>query len=278
MDLPDKWGAALHAALSDEPDEMTGKVIEFELKTPGTDEEIKANVIYALSLGFPEVDSDRKHLTVIANGPSAREGIRELGLGHLKGDTIALNGALTLFTDQGGYPTYWMGADSQPLMAEFVKDPPEQTTYLVASHCDKSVFDALWDRRVVLWHRSDTGIEGLRSIPVACSVTMMALQWAWRAGYRDVDVWGWDCCFGPDGASHAGLGGTQAELPLEVEVGPKRWKFNTRRAWAAEAQDALYILPILKWGGMDIRIHGHSLVAAVMEEFAAEPVKAPAAA
>src|SRR4051812_23421948 len=127
------------------------QALRIEARPITPDDQIRRNMDYALSLGLPEADGGPlKHLTVVANGPSAR---------HLplwpEGDTLALNGALKLFRTKGASPTYWAGCDPQPMVADFLDDPPDSTIYFVASKCDKAVFDALKGRDVRLWHIAD---------------------------------------------------------------------------------------------------------------------------
>lgn len=250
--------------LEDAPDEMTGKVIEFVYNTPGSDEDIKANIRHALSLGLPHAaDLSRKRLQVMANGPSARHAPLTLD------DTMVINGALSICERA---PTYFVGCDPQKLLTSFLIDPPLQTQYLIASKCHPAVFDALWDRDVRLWHVSDqeeylATLGKFRQIPCAVSATLCGLQLAQRLGYREIDVWGWDCCF-MDGLHHAGLGSVAPEEPLTVAVGPDAVQFETKRNWAAEAQDASKVLPVLRWTGCDIRIHGGGMVGAINPEFA----------
>lgn len=239
-----------------------GSPITFDIQTPKLD--VQANVDYALGLGLPEIDVAQKHLTLIANGPSARH----LDLSKVTGDTMAINGALELFS--GAAPTYWIACDPQALVANFVTDAPASTIYLIASKCHPLVFERLRHHDVRVWHVSDVPIPDKRQVPCAVSVTLCALLLAQRLGYRTIDVYGWDCCFDGE-AHHAGPGGLSSSpqrIEMTVESDPPE-VYESNPTWAAEVNDAAGILPVLRWVGCDVRIHGRSLVAGVCRDFAA---------
>ena len=145
-----------------------GSRIEFSLQTPCSDDVCRANIALSLGLHLPEVKA-RKRLTVIAGGPSAKYAL------PCEGDTVALNGALRLFTKQGLSPTYWACCDPQPLVADFLAEAPYDTVYLVASKCDPSVFERLALHRVRLWHVRDYPVPGKFRQVLAESVTMSSM-------------------------------------------------------------------------------------------------------
>lgn len=242
--------------------------IQFAIHTPTTDD--KAHIQHALSLGLPESDTGGKTLHIVANGPSARQ-----ALIPPNAETMACNGALRLFTHRA--PTYWICCDPQgagdadltPI--DFLKGPlPEETIYLVASKCHPEIFERVADYDVRLWHVNDHEIPGVRKIPCAVSVTLCALMWAHRQNYRDLHVWGWDCCFQGD-AHHAGdgdLSATPDVLDIEVGEGEDALWFKSTSTWCCEVEDARKILPVLKWAGTDVTIHGPSMLAAILKEYA----------
>lgn len=244
--------------------------IEFKIGTPVDNETVLANISHALSLGLPEADDEQLPLHLIANGPSAAD---FFGHPHSGADTMALNGALGLFTSRNDAPAYWCACDPQEMVAGFLSRAPKSTTYLVASKCHPRVFSRLSSHDTRLWHVNDQIIPGKRQVPCAVSVTLCALILAHRLGYRHIDVWGWDCCFAEDGSHHASggtLSNTSDAIEIEVELkagGVKR--FMSTATWACEFQDARGILPVLKWCGTDVVIHGRSMVAAILPEFAA---------
>jgi hypothetical protein len=263
--------------------------VEFELVLPTTDEFLLENVAWTRAQGLKGADSRKMHLNVIANGPSA-------GGANFNGMSMALNGAINLFP-KGKPPTFWCVSDPQApkpgvnMPVDFLKGKlPRKTTYYVASKCHRSVFERLnigqpwwkfWRRpyNVQTWHISDTEhAEGERVIPCATSVTLTALILAQRLGFRTVDVWGWDCCFGENGAHHAAYSelGSTAQT-VDVRVGGDDWgkHFKTTPTWALEAKEAVQILTLLRWAGVDVKIHGDGMVRAIAAEFAEAPLFPP---
>lgn len=266
---------------------MTYPTVIFDIQTPANADEIGANIAHARSLGLPDADADPiRTLHVVANGPSAKlfDVARNV-------DTLAVNGAIKLFTDAGGYPTYWACCDPQALVADFLINQPEETIYLVASKCSPLVFQMLQDRDVRIWDIDDHPTsKGPRSVACASSVTLVAMQLMRDAfGYRAFETWGWDACF--NGTEHH-AGQHYAERPdnyTQITVGVRpvqppnlpQWllerhrfpdmevtydttgcrTFETTTTWAAEAQDANIQL---QFASYSVTIHGDGLVKAII--------------
>lgn len=244
-------------------------VIQFAISTPRND--LRAHIDHALSLGLPEAESSHRQISLIANGPGA--------LGYdfdTPGETIAVNGALKLFTDRGKAPDYWICCDPQgpgdntvtPI--DFLSgELPDRTTYLVASKCHPGLFERLKGKDVWLWHVNDVPVPGKRQIPCAVSVTICALLLLHRPpfSYTRVDTYGWDCCF--SGEDHHAGPGALSNTPgrIIIEVGDGDF-YNSTSTWACEVRDATGVLPVLRWCGTDVVIHGPSMLAAIVPEYA----------
>lgn len=232
--------------------------ITFDIKTPLNGDALVANVQHALTLGLPEL-RDFEYpwegaLKVIANGPSARQA-------DLSGKTLAINGALKLFTDKGLAPTYWIGCDPQELVAGFLTDPPAETTYLVASKCHPAVFEALKDRNVILWHVHDEPTNHLTedraAVCRAVSVTICCFEVMARLGWRRFDTWGWDGCV-MDGQEHAVA---QTNMGGHIDIEHLDHHYTVIPAWALEAEDAI---AALRGFPFPIHIHGGGFMGAVV--------------
>lgn len=241
-----------------EPDNP--QVLQFEVTGAVPDEVVAGQVAHALTLGRPEVAEFEEGMAtgtlhIIANGPSARQA-------PLEGPTLALNGALRLFTERGLAPTFWAACDPQALVADFLTDAPAETVYLVASKCHPSVFEALKDRRVVIWHADDPGSFPLvyDRFPVVSwvSITLCAFELMARIGWRRFEVWGWDGCF-LDGQHHAADQAHEAER-MEVDLGGAEPVITTP-AWMLEAQSAGQRLAGFPFR---VHIHGPGLIAQIM--------------
>lgn len=238
--------------------------IEFEVCLPDAD--IPAHVQSALARGLPELGVRVPRgdaLKIIANGPSARNA-------PLDGPTVALNGALKLFTDAGRAPTYWAAVDPQAMVAGFLTDAPRETTYLVASKCHPSVFDALADRKVIVWHADDPSTWDVvkHKLPVAavCTVTLTVFEVMHRLGFRTFETWGWDGCY-IGGAAHASGQGTSGDFRT-IKVGSRR--FDTTTNWALEAQAAHRYLNLVP---RDVTVVGPGMIGAILNFLGTEGVK-----
>jgi hypothetical protein len=244
--------------------------VQFEIHTPASGETIHEHIHHALSLNLPEADGEPlKHLTIVASGPSRH-------LAPLTGDTLAVNGAIGHFLDQGQAPTYWAACDPQELVADFIPDdPPKTTIYLVASKCHPAVFEKLKGRDVRLWHINDyPPPKPLRSVRCASTITLVTQSLMRKAfNYRAFDIYGWDACYEEtqSGIIHHAGQPTLTEYPedtldlcvgaeqIDGEMSGGRW-FRTSRSWAAEAQDAI---TLLSHADYQVTIHGDGLIKAI---------------
>ncbi len=228
--------------------------LTFELSPPLDPDTIKGHIAHSLSLGLPTVKQgkNRGPINIIASGPSAKEA-------PLDGPTIALNGALGLFTRSGKAPTYWAACDPRERIADFLTDAPEETTYLVASKCHPKVFEALKGKRVLLWHLNDFETPK-PAVPSAVSITLCAMSLLRYMGYNKMDVWGWDGCYGQDGSHHV------SHQPHEEDGTiihlPDGQAFNTTMAWGMEAEDALIQLTLADY---QPTIHGNGMFQAILK-------------
>lgn len=226
--------------------------IEFDIRTPLDEPTIRRHIAHALSLGHREALEQPETLTIVAGGPSA------LKAPLTSGPTLAVNGSLGLFTAKGLAPTYYAACDPQQHLVDFLGNPPAETTYYIASKCHPDVFKALKSRDVRLWHIDDY-IPG--SVASAPSITLTALNLFARMGWRRFEVWGWDCCY-QDGKHHA-LDQIHNSDDRTLEVGERA--FKTTAPWAAEAQSAIQVLAIFEYLGLEVVIHGDSMVQAIRD-------------
>lgn len=225
-----------------------GAIVEFDIRTPLTDKIVRKHIANTRKLGLRHAfEQEPEALTIIAGGPSAL-------LAPQDGPTLALNGALRVCRN----PTYYAACDPQKEIADFLKDPPKDTIYYIASKCHPDVFRVLRDRDVRVWDVGDFVPGG---VPTAVSITLTSLNLFSRLGWRRFNVWGWDGCY-KDGKDHAVPQRHVGDNRI-LEVGDLR--FETTTTWAAEAQDALYILPLLEFLGVEVNIHGDSMIQAIRD-------------
>lgn len=227
--------------------------VEFDVRTPTAD--LTAHVVSALARGLPDLGSEAGEgfLRIVANGPSGSQA-------PLDGPTLAVNGALRLFTERGLHPTYWAACDPQELVANFLTDPPKDTVYLVASKCHPKVFDALRERQVIVWHIDDYEtwdlVKDRDPVPTACSITLTVFNVMERLGFDRFETWGWDGCRF-DGRENAVQQQNSGDRKTVI-VGDKQ--FDTSATWALEAQDAVRKLP-----GYRVDVKGGGMIGAILE-------------
>lgn len=224
--------------------------LEFDLRTPVDEETIRAQIAACHARGLPNAVQKGPVLNIVATGPSAR------ALPPLDGPVCAVNGALALVPN----PDYYAACDPQEAVVEFLRDPPAGTTYLIASKCHPAVFDALADREVGYWDLDDYVPGGIASAP---SITLAAMNLFVERGWRRFAVWGWDCCYGPDGAHHAGSQPASTSEPMDVTVGDR--VFSTNRTWVHECESAGRQLAVYDYLHIEVVIHGDSMLKAIRE-------------
>lgn len=244
--------------------------ISFRAITPLDDATLLDHVSRAVRLRLPEVQEAIYPypgvLRLIANGPSALRA-------PLDGPTLAVNGALRLFTQRDIAPTYWAACDPQELVADFLEDAPEATHYLIASKCHPKVFERLMKlgRKISVWHVAEEAtfdlLMGAHPVTSSSSVTLTVFEVMERLGWRAFETWGWDGCF-MDGRHHAADQMSNAEV-ITLDVAGR--EFDTTGSWVLEAQDACHRLtdyprPLdIRGGGMIGAVLQHAWRANVRE-------------
>jgi hypothetical protein len=114
-------------------------------------------------------------------------------------------------------PTYATFCDPDPVMANYIRNPNHKTKYLVSSHCNSAVFDALEGYDVTMWHCWPVGngdqeakeflqehTPGWVGIGGGCTVGLRSLTIALMMGYSNIHFFGFDSCMGiTDNDHHA---------------------------------------------------------------------------
>lgn len=233
--------------------------ILFDLRTPGDADTINANIAHAMSLGLPSVqrqDGKNWSIDLFASGPSAKGQPQSRC-------TAAVNNALRLF-QKSSPPTFWIACDPQEIVSTFIpEDPPQNTTYLVATKCHPSVFKKLKDRNVKLWQIDDYDLQpDVLVVPTAVSVTLCAINLLAQMGYTNITTYGWDGCY----IEGEGYAVPQPHNRDNVTVHLKDQTFNTTTTWACEAEDARAQF-IRDQGHYRVKIEGPGMIGAIARHF-----------
>lgn len=175
----------------------------------------RANVKHAMTLALPDIfnlpewekDKRGEPIAIVASGPSLRYTMNELA--GFK--TIMVAGSAHDFVRSVGLkPTYTVVCDPAPkITASYLSKPSVTCNYLIASMCDRDVFESLKDYPVTMWHCGGEaeGEDLLKGhIPPetitlnggGCTVGLRCIDIANRLGYYEQHLFGFDTCIDPN--------------------------------------------------------------------------------
>lgn len=219
-------------------------------------------VLNARHRGVAYDSIDGGKITVCGNGPSL------LTADIPRGQPIAaLNGAFGVLLQRGIVPDYAICYDPTKHNAEFYRQAPKQTTYLIASRCDPAIFKALEGRKVRVWHVFDEpeirSRVGVRMIGGGSTVGLKSLNLLYSMGYDEFDLIGYDSCLSPDRHHASDQPWNDTEKVIMVGVGNRAYRATH---WmAAQAQEALEQFRANKLR-YSVNVHGNGLIAALVDE------------
>ena len=191
-----------------------GSSIEMDMIGNVAPDKMADNIRHSLTLGYPHLDKllplQGIGAVLVGGGPSLQNYSFKLQEMAQTCDIFALNGSYIWLKERGIMPEYHIIADARPENAQFI-DPEATCTFLIASHCDKAVFDALVGKNVILWHRGHEGMEDLVDpkrdkfvayISGGSTVGLVSLSISYTLGYRNFHLFGYDSSYS-DNRGHA---------------------------------------------------------------------------
>lgn len=227
-------------------------------------ENVRRNIRATLQTGYKPFNSllsephDRV-VSVCGFGPSFKDTYR-----LIEGDIWACNGAHNWLIDKGIIPKFGMFWDAAEVVSKFVK-PHKDVTYLVASRCHRSVFEALEGCNVVVWHAAgDECLEELlnefnRKEPMlhggTASVTRSMVV-AMTMGYMRINLFGADSSY-QDEHTHV-LKSVVEERPLRIRC-LGEW-FNSTAWLAGQVEDFRLMAPDMVSQGAKLKVYGTGLL------------------
>ena len=157
--------------------------------------------------GFKVVKDPTATVALVGGGPSIKQTVHELAGFPI---TVACGSVHDWLVEQGVKPTFCTIADPDPVItASYLQRPCVDTTYLVATQCHASVFEALAGCRIVLWHCLNESYHafvqehgnpaGYPGIGGGCTVGLRSLSMFMMFGYRNIHFFGFDSCLGSYG-------------------------------------------------------------------------------
>lgn len=245
----------------------------------------------ALARGLPEFTPaptfNDGSFVIVGSGPSVTSFINEIKSERRNGRFIcAINGAHDWLVDNGLEPDWFVTCDPRP-MPQNLKRLNARTTYLIASRCNPSTFDALDGRNVILWHSAaSTGPAPLPDGAKELGWTELGLVEeceAWRGrfgvgggttsglraiylgflqGFRRFILYGFDSCLAADNDTKRftgeRVGGAKR---IDIIIGGRQFWCNGALAMQANEFQEVYNLP-----NITIEAKGDGLIAAILAE------------
>lgn len=161
-------------------------------------------------------DADRLHsrIALVGGGPSLKDTAYELIDFH----DIMICGSSHDWVQEHSprTPKYCAVCDPDPVMANYLRNPHKDTTYLIASQCNPNVFEALDGYNVIQWHCWPIGAAeeeekqflqehtpGWVAIGGGCTIGLRAITLAIMMGYSDLHFFGFDSCMTMENDHHA---------------------------------------------------------------------------
>lgn len=238
-----------------------------------TDEDLERNVRANVQRRIPRV-FDRpdllvcKHepLAIVAGGPSLNRTIDKLR--EFK-NVMAVASTHDHLSKSGVQLTYALVGDGMPTMADYLRYPQQNCTYLFASQLDPACFDAVEGCPVELWHwNGQVPDELFNGEYVRCggaSTTLIALQMALLLGYQHLHFFGFDCCYGDDTHAYEITDRLDKEM-LVAEIGENSIPFTTDMSLCTQAAGFFQFVASEDGAFMHSTIHGGGMVAAMARE------------
>lgn len=227
-------------AVKEESGEPSGSprlgLLQLEMRVNTTDKKLLKNLSYAWCLNLPKLRMAEAHdgvLYICGSGSSLSDSFKLIPPGA---DVLALNAAYKFLRSEGLTPKYFAMLDSRDCNKNFFENLSDETTYLLASQCHASAFDALAKFTTGVFHLSTPttmkifpdeelyvgggGTIGLTSLAIALAL-----------GYRRVYLLGFD-----SSAGHV-VKQPQNDQDEMIDVWVKDRKYMASKAMAAQTMD-----------------------------------------
>lgn len=175
-------------------------------------DEAQVNIRANLKRGLPrlhdlpewkKVKGPDAALAIVGGGPSLKRTLGELR--DFEGRMIVCGSAHDFIRQNGFKPRYAAVCDPDPVMANYLRSPCPETTYLVSTHSHHTVFDALKDMPIALWHCAPIDEAflnevdpGWQAVGGGCTVGLRAISIAMMMGYSNLHFFGFDSCLEDD--------------------------------------------------------------------------------
>lgn len=248
--------------------------LKIDVSAYGTNDEIKNNIHYSLSLGLTELGlSPCKNdgtFVIVGSGPTLKDHIQHISKENLAGRPLcAVNGAHDYLIEHGIIPDLFLTTDPRPMPHNLDRRNP-RTVYLIASRSHPETLNLLRGCNVMLWHawmdQAETDeLLHQKKIGIGGGTTsgLRAINVAYVLGFRKVHLYGLDSCLDEKGQKRVGEGPMSDEVKtIDVHVGGRKFICNMAMAQQADDFQSVYdVMPDMK-----ITSFGDGLITAIIEE------------
>jgi uncharacterized Rossmann fold enzyme len=215
------------------------------------------------------------HAVIVGGGPSLEDTLDAIKWRKSIGqDVFALNGSADWLRNRDIVPDFHACVDARPDNSRFFRRPDGETTYLIGSQCDGSIFNALDGQDVILWHPNSDGVaEALagETRPVhliggGSTVGLCAIVLAYALGYRKIHLYGFDSSYRED-THHAYMQNlNDADFIVDVLAGDR--KFRASPWMVQQAEEFCSLATYLADEGCIITVAGDGLLPHLAHELA----------
>jgi len=262
------------------------RIDQIETNMALTFDEVERNIRSSEKRGLKEIweISDWREgmpIAIVGGGPSLKQTVNEL---RRYENVMACGSSYDWLLCRGIFPRWCVLCDPDPIMANYVRLAKnmgrDTTTFLVASQCDKAVFEELKDCKVALWHcggslEDNEALWGGKQTVViggGTTVATRAMVLAMSFGFSHLHLFGMDNCVAEDGRTHAYPMSTDWESigPLwPITVGPGGPTFRMAKYHVSQLCDFKKMLGLYAHK-MQITVHGGGALAELMRASSSE--------
>jgi len=237
---------------------------------------IEANVRRDLPW-FAGAPPNKETMVLVCGGPSLNDSINDIRWHKRRGAKIVtVNNTLKVMLENNIVPDAHLMLDARPENVEFIQgvDACNPVRFFLASQCDPTIFDALSDRDVILWHNGigdgerleelakpfedENKMRVLLQVPGGGTVGLRAMWLGFFSGYRKLHIYGMDGSYEGDKHHAYPQALNDGEETLEVAMNGKRYRCAKWQARQANEFNGTYA--DLTKHGMQIWVHGRGLI------------------
>lgn len=225
------------------------------------------NMKYAFKLNIPRLNEmvmvQSDEIAIVAGGPSLNHTYKDVSKFKI---IMSCGSAHDHILSLGIKPTYHIDCDPAKAHVQNLKRDNPDCTYLIASRCNRNLFDRLKNKKMRLWHmwESDLGRPAYKGEPAficGATVVLAAIPVALALGFKNFHFFGFDSSFEDDKHHHAYPQDEFATM-MTARVGdPKTGRdFRTTATWIGQAQQFEEMRN--NWGHLfNVNVYGDSMIA-----------------